>query len=391
MGSIPRVNCNRCNHGNVSVKTRLTVAHVLSSFEVGGGERVAVDLAHGQVARGHRVLAISLAPAPDGPHWASFEQAGAAPMRVDKRGPTFDPSLPLRLLRTFRDEGVDVVHTHNPLPVIYAAPAGRLAGAAVVHTKHGLNAASSRRMWLRRAGARFVDRMVAVSAETAADARAQRDVGPARLGVIANGIRLDAYAPNAALRREVRDELGIPAAAWVVGTVGRLHPLKNHAHLIRAAAPLLGDGARLVIVGDGELAGALAAQVRALPAGAHVHLLGRRMDVARLMAAFDVFAMSSTSEGLPLVIPEAMAAGLPVVSTAVGGIPEVIDDGVTGYLVASGDEAALRARLAELAAEPVRAREMGTRARARALATYSADRMVEAYLRVYAEALERRS
>ena len=111
-------------------------------------------------------------------------------------------------------------------------------------------------------------------------------------------------------------------------------------------------------------------------------LAGRRMDVPRLMPAFDVFALSSASEGLPLVILEAMAAGLPIASTAVGGIPDVVEDGVAGVLSAV-DERAFAAAVGGLVADPSRTREMGWRGRERALGRYGADRMVDAYLELY--------
>jgi glycosyltransferase involved in cell wall biosynthesis len=120
-----------------------------------------------------------------------------------------------------------------------------------------------------------------------------------------------------------------------------------------------------------------------------VHLTGARQDVPRLLAALDVFALSSKTEGLPLVIPEAMASGLPVVSTAVGGIPGVVVEGVTGLLVSAGDAAALGERLARLATEPRLADDYGRKGRALALERYSAERMVRDYLDVYNQVLAR--
>ena len=134
---------------------------------------------------------------------------------------------------------------------------------------------------------------------------------------------------------------------------------------------------------------ALEQAVAALPTAQCAHVLGRRMDVARLLPAFDVFALSSKSEGLPLVVPEAMAAGLPVVTTAVGGLPTVIDEGVTGYLTAV-DERAFAAALARLLDDPVAARAMGAAARVVALTRYSAERMCDDYLALYERALARR-
>jgi glycosyltransferase involved in cell wall biosynthesis len=150
-------------------------------------------------------------------------------------------------------------------------------------------------------------------------------------------------------------------------------------------APLLSSNVRLVIVGDGPARSDVEAEVAKLPEPKWVVMTGRRMDVPRLMPAFDVFALSSKSEGLPLVVPEAMAVGLPIVTTAVGGLPSVVDEGKTGLLVPV-EELALSAALAKLAAHRELATTMGHAAREAALERYSADRMVDAYLDLYARA-----
>nr|MDQ3370001.1 glycosyltransferase [Myxococcota bacterium] len=217
-----------------------------------------------------------------------------------------------------------------------------------------------------------------------AQARAQRDAPLARMHTIPNGIRLDRYAPDTEARAAVRVELGL-GDAWVVGHVGRLDAYKNQALLVRAMAPLLSSRVRLVIVGDGDARPEVEAAVAALPEPRWVVLAGRRMDVPRVVHAFDVFALSSKTEGLPLVVPEAMAAGLPIIATAVGGLPSVIEEGVTGLLVPV-DESALRAALAKLESHRELAKTMGQAARTSALARYSHDRMVDEYLRLYAQA-----
>ncbi len=360
-----------------------SIVHVLSSFGVGGQERVALDLAIGQRARGHAVSVLSLAPPPDGPMAEEFARAGVAVGCVPKR-PGLDPTLVPRLFVELRRRGADVVHTHNPQPLIYGAPAARLAGAAAIHTKHGVNPGSRGQRLLRRGVARLTHAFVAVSDTTAAQARAQRDAPLDRLHTIPNGIRLERYAPDPEARAAARVELGL-GDAWVVGTVGRFDGYKNQAMLVRAMAPLLSSRVRLVIVGDGEGRPEVEVAVAALPEPRWVVMTGRRMDVPRLVHAFDVFALSSKSEGLPLVVPEAMAAGLPIVTTAVGGLPSVVDEGETGLLVPV-EEQALAAALARLERDRDLARAMGARARQAALARYSHDRMVEAYLELYARA-----
>lgn len=357
-----------------------SIVHVLSSYGVGGQERVALDLAIGQKARGHDVSVISLAPPPDGAMADEFAAAGIPVGRVAKRD-GLDPTLVPRLASALRDRRADVVHTHNPMPLIYGAPAARLARAAAIHTKHGINPGGPGHRWLRRAAAGFVHEFVAVSATTAVQARSQRDAPPQKLHTIPNGIRLDRYAPDPEARAAARVELGL-GDAWVVGTVGRLDPVKNQAMLVRAMAPILSSQVRLVIVGEGDARPEIEAAIAQLAEPRWVVMTGRRMDVPRLIHAFDVFALSSAMEGLPLVVPEAMSAGLPIVTTGVGGLPDVVDDQVTGRVVPV-DEHALGAALAELEADRDRARAMGARARSEALRRFSHDRMVDAYLALY--------
>jgi glycosyltransferase involved in cell wall biosynthesis len=360
--------------------TGLSIAHVLPTFGMGGQERVALDLAVGQTARGHRVLGVSLGEGTQGPLADEFRAHGIDVATRTKwpqrRG--IDLSLPARLAILFRRRGVQVVHTHNPQPLIYGAPAGKLAGCATVHTRHGENPDPPLRKVLRRLAGTLADAYVAVSEETAALASQEHDARLDKIRVIRNGIDLSRFDPMRPLRGEVRRELGIPDDAWVVGTVGRVVTEKHHELLVDAMKPLCDAGAHLVIVGDGALLPALRAK-----AGRNMHLLGVRRDAPRVMQSFDAFCMSSRSEGLPLVILEAMASALPIVSTAVGGIPNVVADDHTGVLVPPGDADALRAALSSLRADPTRAARLADAGRSLALAEYSADTMVDRYLALY--------
>lgn len=361
------------------------IAHVLSSFCLGGQERMAVDLARAQRSSGHQVMAVSLAPPPEGPLAETFLEAGVKALTVAKRG-GFDVTLPFRLSQLFAREGVEVVHTHNPQALIYGAPAGRLAGAAIIHTKHGRNPDSLRRRLLRRAAAKLVNAFVAVSPSTAAVAREHHDCDDAQLRVIANGIDVTAFTLGAGVRCAVRDELGIPRDAWVVGTIGRLAPEKDQAALVKLMAPLLDEKRRLVIVGDGAERIALDKLVRSLEHGRYVHLTGMRRDPARLLAAFDVFALSSCTEGLPLVLLEAMAAGLPVVSTDVGGIGDVVQHERTGFLVPRTSMNRFADELMRLYRNPDLARRVGMTARHAVRSAYSLERMASDYAALYASA-----
>jgi len=373
----------------VIVQARIT--HILSSFGMGGQERVAFDLAVSQRRAGCEVTVLSLAPPPDGPLAAELTAAGIAVERVARPRPGVDLRLIVRLARWLRSRHIELVHTHNRMALIYGAPAARLAGAAIVHTKHGNNPKGGTRLIAGNLAGRLVDAFVAVSPETAEFARKRSEIVERKLMVISNGIELSRFHPDRAARDRVRAELGIAADAWVVGTVGRIATEKNQALLVRAMAPLLGPDARLIVAGDGPLLPALTELVGSLGVAGFVHLLGARRDVPAVLNALDAFALSSDTEGLPLVVLEAMATGLPVVSTRVGGVPTVLDEGKTGFLVPVGDEAALRACLAGLAADPVARRASGDAARTAAVTRFSADRMQRDYLALYSRVLGARA
>jgi glycosyltransferase involved in cell wall biosynthesis len=220
-----------------------------------------------------------------------------------------------------------------------------------------------------------------VSEGTAEIARAKEKVPESKLHVIPNGIPLERFHPDAVERARIRAELGIPPDALVFGTVGRLAPEKDYPLLVRATAPLLGEDTRLVIVGGGPHREAIEATI---PEGKkkYVTLTGARRDVPALLAAMDVFSLTSETEGLPLAIPEAMAAGLPVVATAVGGLPSIVPADV-GRLVPYPDREGLTRAFADLRSDRARLRTMAEAARALALARFSIETMTDRYLALY--------
>lgn len=359
----------------------MRIAHILSSFELGGQERVALDLATAQRAAGHFVLAASLASRRGGALVGAFRDAGVDVVEVG-RTDGFDVGLVPRLTRLFRTKRIEVVHTHNPRALVYGAPAGRLNRAVVVHSKHGVNPDPLRRRRLRRAAAMCIDAHVAVVRSLSDIALAQRECAPECAHVIPNGIDLARFAPDPESRRSVRAALGLADDAWIIGTVGRLAPEKDHELLVRATVRLREQGSHLVIVGEGP-------ERPKLLGAPGVHLVGVQSDVPRWLAAFDAFALSSKSEGLPLAMIEAMATELPVVATRVGGVGDLLEDCVTGLLVPASDVGALGSALAVLARHPERARAMGRAGRARVLSRHSAASMALAYQMLYQTLLER--
>jgi glycosyltransferase involved in cell wall biosynthesis len=360
----------------------MRIAHVLSSFGIGGQERMAAELSRAQRAAGHSVVAISLSADEDGPIRETFRAAGVHTL-VEKKGRGLDVSLPIRLALRLRSERVDVVHTHNPHALVYGAPASKLASAAAVHTKHGVNPDRTRRIWLRRAVGALVDAYVVVTPALAAIARKNRECDPARLSVVPNGIDETVFAPSAQARQKTRVALEIPENAWVVGTVGRLAPEKDQALLVRAMLPLLGPRQHLVIVGEGPEREALQALIRSSGRERYVHMTGARGDIPLLLPAFDVFALPSLTEGLPLVLLEAMSTGLAVVASAVGGIPDLVEPGITGFLIPPGECAPLTAQLALLHDDPRRSEQVARAARQTVLERHSLARMAAGYEALY--------
>jgi glycosyltransferase involved in cell wall biosynthesis len=355
----------------------MRIVEVILSLEIGGQERLVTRLGNGLSARGHDVHVVTLTRG-----GALRDELANVAVHEVPRGAGIDRTLWTRLWRLFRGLRPDVVHTHNAVPLEFAAPAARLAGVRrVVHTKHGDFRYSPRARILARTATRFVHRFVAVSKDTAT--AAQRNEAPplSRLSVIENGIPLGAFGLDSEARAAVRAEFGIPTDATVVGSVGRLVPEKDFPLLVRAMTPLVGPNVHLMIAGEGPARGAIENAIGGRER-AYIHMLSARRDIPRVLNAFDLFASSSRTEGLPLAIPEAMASHLPIVATAVGGVPSMVPAHV-GKLVPHGDVDALRDAIAVFVNKPPARHAAGKEARAYAIARFSEERMFDEYIALY--------
>lgn len=359
-----------------------TVAHLVQNLDVGGLERVVINLMTGTDPARYRALLYTLGPG--GALADGVERRGFAVRRLAK-AKGLDHRLFLRLARCLRADGVRVVHSHNYSPLVYGAVAGRLARVSGhVYTAHGAKTASRRETRrFQRLG--LVDDIVFVSEDARRVALTAKAVADRRIHTIVNGIDVDGYARDGATRSRIRSELGIDASAPVAGIVARLTAAKDHMNLFDAFARLRATHphARCVVVGDGELRAELDTAVRARGLEGHVALVGRRDDVAEVLSAFDVFVLSSSTEGLAVTLLEAMAAGLPVVATTVGGNPEVVEDGRTGTLVPPRDATALAFALARMFDDPERARHMGRAGRKRCRERFGVGAMVARYQSLY--------
>jgi glycosyltransferase involved in cell wall biosynthesis len=351
------------------------VLHVDSARGWRGGQNQVLLTAQGQARRGHHVV---LACRRGG---VLEERARAA--GLDVRPLRFHGDLsPLAvaaLWRTLRSERPQVAHLHDPHALACGVLAARGAGApALVATRRVDFPLQGR--WSRWKYGRAA-RVVAVSAAIRSVVEAG-GLDAARVRVVYEGVP-DREPPAGG--RSLLAALGVPEDAPVVGNVAALTAHKDHDTLLRAARLVLDrlPRARFVVLGEGELRPRLEALHRELRLGEGCVLAGFRADVDRLLPAFTVFCLSSRMEGLGTSLLDAMAFARPVVATRAGGIPEAVEDGVTGRLVPPADPSALAAALLEVLLDEGRARALGAAGRRRFEERFTADRMVEETLAVY--------
>jgi glycosyltransferase involved in cell wall biosynthesis len=269
----------------------------------------------------------------------------------------FDPRILTDLVSRARRLDARILHVHGYAAADFGRLAARLVGARLVLHEHFADPRMPAYQGLAdRLLAGFTDRAIAVSESTRLFLVEKRHVASARVRVIWNGAPLGEFAPGEPARgQRVRRELGIPEGVPLVGIVGRLNPQKGHRHLLDAW-PILAQRhpeARLLVVGDGDLETALRGQAQALGISGRVVFAGHRTDIPAVLSALDVVCIASTYEGTPLALFEAMAAGKAIVSTAVDGCREVLEQGVTGLLVTPSDPTSLAGALDRTLGDPM--------------------------------------
>jgi len=309
------------------------------------------------------------------------------------------------LSRLFRRLNPDVVHTRG-WGTVDAIVAARVAGVPrVLHGEHGREASdpeglNRKRNLVRRALSVMVDRFVSVSDDLRLWLTQSVGISEQKVVTIHNGVdtvkfspfkeeqgakyKASGSSPSSAVR-SLRRSLGLPEDAFVIGTVGRLDPVKGHTTLLDAFAPLarMETPICLVVVGDGPIRGEIESHAIALGVNKSILFLGEREDIPVLLRAFDVFALSSVAEGISNTILEAMASGLPIVATRVGGNPELVEDEITGQLIPSKNSDSLAAAFERYLRDPERCRRHGIAGRARAEKYFSLDHMATQYEKLY--------
>jgi glycosyltransferase involved in cell wall biosynthesis len=370
----------------------LNLARDVGLDELGGAEKLVFEFARRlDPARFKSYLCSTRAPEPARLEIAVREtrelrDAGVEVLALDR--PSSRSLLPwARLYALLRRERIDIVHAHMPRAAIPGSLLARLAGVPVVVShEHGsiLYGHRLRRLLDRQVVGRCSDVVLAVSEWDRRNLVELGHLPASRLRVFRNGIQ----APTGPVH-ELRGELS-PSGRTLIGSVGRLDPVKGYDDLIQAASRLRGEGRPVLtaIAGVGPDRDRLSRLIGELGLGDAVQLLGFRTDVPDLLHAFDVVVMSSHSEGAPLALIEAMAAGKPIVATSAGGVPELIEDGVHGLLVPPRQPAALAAAVARLLDDPELAAALGRAARKRQRTELDLDvtiqRLQDLYLELYA-------
>lgn len=368
--------------------TDVHVLHLIDGLTFGGAETLLRDLASGLERRGYRITVGYSTP---GPFVQELADKGLTLKRIPRLA-LVDPIFLVRMVRLMRSDPPQIVHTHLFKSDFHGRLAARIANVpVVVSTLHNNDVWA--RNWLLGhlygATARFADRLIAVSPEVREFHLAKTGVPEDKLMVIENSVDVSHFEGHEAEARAIRAEFEVAEDAPLFGIVGRLKPQKDLPTFLHAAAEILREqpDARFLVVGDGPLQDELEAQADELGLRPALVFTGMRKDVPAILSALDALVLSSLWEGLPVILLEAMAAGLPVVSTAVDGVQGVALPDETALLVPVSDPKALAQACLRLARDLALRESMGRAGKARVTKRYSLDAMIDRISALYVELL----
>ena len=374
-----------------SIDDRPAICHVIHALGVGGAEVLVDQMVRFLSNEFHCVVAVLDDIGDIG------ERLRSDGFTVEhlKRQPGIDRGCAKRLKEFADRQGVQILHAHQYTPFFQSMLSRGLFGRRpVVFTEHGRHfpdVPSRKRSIVNRLMLRRCDRLIGCGGAVRQALIDNEGLPESRVEVIYNGVNLKSLGkPSSGAREKIRAEFGYTSTDFVAVLVARLHELKDHQTALRAidAARKQIPCLRFLLAGDGDQRVAIEQTIRERGLQQTVTLAGTRKDVADLLAASDVFLMSSISEGIPLTVIEAMAARRPVVSTAVGGLPELVEHGITGFLAPCRDDASLAAALIRLYRDPVLCKRMASVAAQRAVEKFSLEGMLNAYRDVYREVLD---
>ena len=366
---------------------KISVAQLTYSLGQGGVERGIVHLVNRLPADQFRQIVISLTEPTD--LAGEITNREAKLYRLQKRAGN-DPLIVPQLRRILLSEAIDILHGRGWAMLVEGLLAARLThGCRFVYGYHGKTYEDAvhpkrRRILAQRILLPWADALVAVAPSVARTWCQEVGLATQRVTVICDGVPTTPPVDEAE-RVGIRRELAIPDRHWVIGSVGRIDPVKDYPTMLKAFALLRREGvqALLVLVGDGPHRLPLQQEARALGVEGAVRFLGKRQDVPRLLSIFDVFVQASLSEAMPNALLEAMGAGVPVVATSVGGTLDVVTDGVNGCLFPPGEAEALAAAISNFLQNEDRRRALATEGRAEVLSRYTVEAMVAGYAALY--------
>ncbi len=368
------------------IERRIGIGFVLHVMHVAGAEMLVVEIVRRMMGTFEPTV-ICLDGI--GPLGEQLRNEGVEVINLERR-PGRDYRVAWRMARLIQKRGIEIVHAHQYTPFFYAALAklvmlGRFRLILTEHGRHFPDIVSpQRRLANRWLLGPLADAITGVC-QFSANSLAKNDgFSRKNIAVIDNGIVLDRYSPADHVG-EIRARLGLDPARRYVGNIARFHPVKDQVMLLNAFALVAAaeEDVDLILVGDGPLRETLADLSRSLGIEHRVRFLGVRSDVPEILRALDVFALTSVSEAASLTLLEAMASGLPVVVTAVGGNPELVRNGLDGICVPRGDASATATAILQILRDPSSASEMGRAARERVVERYQLDATVTAYLELY--------
>lgn len=373
--------------------TRPVIAHVIHAMGVGGAE-VLVDQMVRRLDSEYRCVV------------AVLDDIGLIGHRLRADGfivehlnrqPGIDRACAKRLCEFADRQGASILHAHQYTPFFQAMLSRGLTGSRPVlfteHGRHFPDLPSRKRMAVNRMLLRRCDRLVGCGQAVRQALIDNEGLPDGRVEVVYNGVDLTELGqPSSGARKRIRSEFSLVDNDFVAIQVARLNALKDHQTALRAVHRLIEamPNFKLLIAGDGEERGAIEATIHDLKLGNHVLLAGTRKDVADLLAASDMFLMTSISEGIPLTIIEAMAAGVPVVSTDVGGIPEMVTHEHSGLLTRAGDDQALAAAISRMQKDDALRENCIRNGLQVAQQKFSLDTMLNGYKQIYSEMLSAR-
>ena len=363
----------------------------------GGAEEQVIQMSMGLRDRGWQVEVVSMLKPRLLPN--DFQNSGIRVTSLDMERGIADPRGLLRLRRVMRRFQPDIVHSHMTHANILARTVRLVCKTPVlVCTLHGLKmhkvkGGSTRlREFAHRLTDPLADLTTTICRAAANSYVLNRSVPAAKIQVLPNGVDTNRYRPDAQVRALVRRDLGVESAfVWLAA--GRLEKPKDYGTMIRAFALVLagGAGAVLLICGNGSLQPEMTQLAQELGIAGHIRFLGLRRDIPELMNAADGYLMSSETEGLPMVLLQASATGLPIVATNVGGNPEVIEDLRTGFIVPAGEPDSFADAMNRLAALPVqKRRSMGLAGRANTVAKFDSKHVFDRWVELYGDLLTTR-